>query len=478
MKPKTYNEEHILNSVFLGIEFEFFSKLKNTEVSRSLAKEIGKRVVIPYAIPPLGNKPKPMYHSPVEVTNNIFKLEPDYSGGLEMFELVTGPMPYKEAKEIISKVLEWIDKYGYTTEKCSIHINMSFDNNKVETINTIDKLDIMKFVLSFDEKYIYDRFPNRESSVYARSINSIIPNSFFFYSSPPADFSIKNSFNLPEEKYFGINFTKREKGYLEFRYLGGKDYEKKSKKIFEAIDHMALSFFNVLNSTDYTAKEKEKIRKIYDKHQELVRIFNNYDLFVEKYPKIIITVDLKDNEQIIKSFWESIRMDIFNLVVVSGLTSGRYNYDTDFGIKQLVEADLKRANIKNFDIINCTIEGIISKCDLYNSTFIESRLADCQAMRNNKFENCKIQHTILHPTNETKNCYIENKNLLINCKIENGVIRSGEIGALAEVSKETKIVETSSLNIAATTPNGEKKDNVIKPKDWQWIKSLKNKNNI
>ncbi len=473
MKIKNYSNNDIVNASLIGIEFEFFSKLENKEVARSLAKEIGKRVVIPYAIPPLGNKPKPMYHSPVEVTGSIFKLEPDYSGGLEMFELVTGPMPYKETKEIISKVLGWIDKYGYTTERCSIHINMSFDNNKVEPINSIDKLDVMKFILSFDEKFIYDRFPNRESSVYARTINSIIPNSFFFYNSPPTDFSVNNSFNLPEEKYFGINFTKREKGYLEFRYLGGKDYEKKSKKIFEAIDHMALSFFNVLNTSGYTSKEKEKIRKIYDSHQELVRVFNDYGSFAEKYPNIKVTVDLKDNEQIIKSFWESIRMDIFNLVVVSGLKKGRYNYDTDFGVKQLVGAKLKRANIKNYDIINCEIEGVIFKCDLYNSKFKESRLSECQAIRNNEFDNCKLQHILLHPTNETINCYIENKTLLINCKVEGGIIRSGEIGALAEVSKTTKIVESMSVNGATVTPTGEKKDDVEKPKDWRWIKSLK-----
>jgi hypothetical protein len=51
-----------------------------------------------------------------------------------------------------------------------------------------------------------------------------------------------------------------------------------------------------------------------------------------------------------------------------------------------------------------------------------------------------------------------------------GVIRNGEIGAMADVSDETKIVETTSSAEARMVPKGEKKEQ--KPKDWRWIKSL------
>lgn len=472
MKQKNYSQEDILNAAFIGVEFEFYSKLGNKEVARALADELGKRVVIPYAIPALGADPKPLYHSPIEVSGNIFKLEPDYSGGLEMYELVTGPLPYKETKGVILKILNWIDKFGYTTDRCSIHINLSFDETKVETLTSIDKLDIIKFVLSFDEKFIYDRFPNRKDSVYARSINSIIPNSVFFYTSPPSDFSINSFFNVPEEKYFGINFTKREKGYLEFRYIGGKDYEKKSKKIFECVDFMILSFFNVINSQGYTEAEKNKIRKIYNDHQELVRVFNNYRDFKEKFPDFEVTVDLKNDEQIIKSFWSKIRLDIFDLMITSKMTKGRYNYDTDFGVKQLVDVKLKNVILKDYDLINSEVEGFLFRCEIYNSTVKESRVLDCQAMRNNEFDNCKLQNTILQPTNTTKDCYIENKKLIINCKVEGGIIRSGEIGALAEISDTTKIVESLNKNGANKEEN---KSAEQKPKDWRWVKSFKKK---
>jgi hypothetical protein len=472
MKPKNYSKEDILNASRVGVEFEFYSKLGNKEVARSLAKEIGKRVVIPYTVPALGEKAKPLYHSPIEVTDSIFKLEPDYSGGLEMYELVTGPMGYKEAKEVIQKILGWIDKFGYTNEKCSIHLNMSFDIDKVQPLYTIDKLDVMKFVLAFDENFIYERFPTRRGSVYARTIRSIIPNSFFFYNSAPADFDVADNFNTPEEKYYGVNFTKREKNYLEFRYLGGKDYEKKAKKVLECLDHIAIQFFGILNSEGYTELEKTEIRRIYNNHREIVQVFNNYSDFARKYPDIKVTVDLKSDEQIIKSFWNNIRMDIFSLIVKSGLKAGKYNYDSDFATKQLVGAKLDKAVLVGYDLIDCEIEGYISKCDLYMCDIKESRLSDCQAMKENTFENCKLQMILLNPTNKAINCYIENKNLLINCKVEGGVIRNGEIGSLAEVSEDTKVVETATSAEAGAAPK-EEKDEKPKAKDWQWIKSLK-----
>jgi hypothetical protein len=471
MKPKNYSKEDVLNGVLLGIEFEFYSKLDNKEVARSLSKEIGKRVVIPYTIPALGSASKPLYHSPIEVTNNIFKLEPDYSGGLEMYELVTGPMDYKDAKDVIVKVLNWIDKFGYTNDRCSIHLNISFNADKVEALSSIDKLDVMKFVLAFDEKFIYDRFPTRKGSVYARTIRSIIPNSFFFYNSPPADFDVADNFNTPEEKYFGVNFTKREKNYLEFRYIGGKDYEKKSKKVLECLDHIALQFFSILNSTGYTEMEKTEIRRIYNTHRDLVKVFNDYSDFHAKYPDIKVTVDLKDNEQIIKSFWNSIRMDIFGLMVNSGLKKGKYNYDTDFGTKQLMGAKLDKAILSDYELIDCEIEGYIFRSDLYMCTIKESRLLECQALKENTFENCKLQMVLLNPTNKAIDCYIENKNMMINCFVDGGVIRSGEIGSLAEVSEKTKIVESGGNVQSGAAPT--QKEAKPEIKDWRWIKSLK-----
>ena len=42
-----------------------------------------------------------------------------------------------------------------------------------------------------------------------------------------------------------------------------------------------------------------------------------------------------------------------------------------------------------------------------------------------------------------ENCYIDSKEKEINCEIKGGIIRSGYIGTLAEISEETEVVRDS-----------------------------------
>ena len=140
---KKYSTEEILEGTKLGLEFEFYSNFDVFETAKALAKVLKKRVVVPLSLSTLG-EPKPLYHSPVTPTSSIFKLEPDYSGGKKMCELVTGPMKYAEARNVIIKVFEWIQSNGYTNERCSIHVNMSIDGNILPSIYTIQNINIPK----------------------------------------------------------------------------------------------------------------------------------------------------------------------------------------------------------------------------------------------------------------------------------------------------------------------------------------------
>ena len=222
---KSYTEAEILDGAKIGYEFEFYSNLPIEKTSRSIAKYISKRVVIPMALSNI-KEPKPLYHSPITPSSDIFKLEPDYSGGKNMMELVTGPMSYKDARNTLIKMFEWIKDNGYTNERCSIHANISLDPNKLPTLVNIPQMNVAKFILDFDEKPIYAVFPQREESVYARSIKNLRPNKIMFYSPSLEEFS-RSTMAIPDEKYFGVNFTKLEKGYLEYRYMGGKIIKQK-----------------------------------------------------------------------------------------------------------------------------------------------------------------------------------------------------------------------------------------------------------
>jgi hypothetical protein len=278
--------------------------------------------------------------------------------------------------------------------------------------------------------------------------------------------------NVPDQKYFGINFTKREKGYLEFRYMGGADYEKKPQKVLDTIDHCVNGFFDVLNSNDLSKVEKSKLKKLFKKHHDIVDSFSSLDKFIDVHKNIQITVDLGNDKQVIKTYWERIKLKLFDLIVNSGLKKGRFNLDTEFGDVQLAKAKLSNAVISDMDLVECEIDGVITDCALYFCKIENSRLKNCEAMKDNEFKNSKLQEIALHSTNTCDNCFIENNGLPINCKVVGGVIRKGEIGVMAEVDKNTSIVESKSKDETMEAPN-KKKEEI---KDWKWIKSL-SKNN-
>lgn len=436
---KNYTKTEVLDAGRVGIEFEFFSSMDVIKTAREMGKFIKKRIVVPMNISTFG-EPKPMYHSPVIPSSSIFKLEPDYSGGKKMCELVTGPMPYAEARNVIIKVFEWISDNGFTTERCSIHLNISIDDIKLPTRYTVQNLNMLKFILSFDENLIYRSFPDRKDSVYARSIKEIYPNDIFFFSDNTPVIS-SNNFTLPDEKYFGVNFLKREKGYLEYRYCGGKDYEKKSKKVLDILDYSILHLHDTLNFIDYTPEEVKYFKDLYKKQAALAKPFIRVESFKKAFPKLEVTIDLNGDESVIQTYWINIREKLFDLIIRGGLREGKFNYDSDLSKCQLLGAKIRNCKISDIEFISCDIEGVISYSAFYKCKVRNSRITDSTALIDNQFIFCKISEVPLHASNYCEDCFIENKKQTINCEVKGGVIRNGEIGKLANISKETSIVD-------------------------------------
>ena len=148
-----YSDE-LLNAIHMskvGFEFEFYSKSDLTKTKDSLTRVLGKKIRI-----------EDKAHSDFSPSVDVFKMEPDNSGGTGMIELVTGPMQYPEAKVILVKVLNWIKENGSTNDRSSIHVNLAFDLERMGAKFDMTKLDVGKFVLSFDEDLVYKTFPNRE----------------------------------------------------------------------------------------------------------------------------------------------------------------------------------------------------------------------------------------------------------------------------------------------------------------------------
>ena len=84
--------------------------------------------------------------------------------------------------KLLLKLFNWITYNGWTTDKCAFQINISLNRNK--TIKTkMSHLNILKYVLNFDEEFVYNFFPNRRDNIYAQSIKYMLPYNKFIYSS-------------------------------------------------------------------------------------------------------------------------------------------------------------------------------------------------------------------------------------------------------------------------------------------------------
>ena len=424
-----------LNAIYaskIGLEFEFFANEGLDEVKRSLSNALNKRIQI-----------EEKAHSDFSPSDEVFKLEPDNSGGTGMIELVTGPMPFVESKLIIAKTLKWIRENGSTNERCSIHINVAFDGKKLGTPTNISNLDIGKFVLNFDENKIYEAFPNRKDSVYAKSIKFIVPLSGMTQPSPER-ISWKN-YMFVSEKYYGVNFSKLPKNYIEFRYLGGKDYEKKYNTIMNLTEHFVLSLYETLTYPQYTEKDLQKLDAILEKHSSIVESYKDYQAFKKKFPKIRLMVDLKTYDQIVETFYPKMREEVFKLLTLAGLREGLINYDADTGRIQLKDAELMRCfEIKGIDIVDCKVQGNILNCDIFGSELLNSSLFESNLFGATDASDCKIEDSYVSKNVICKDSYVFGPRGVFSGEMEGGIFRKGRATKLARF-ENTEIIEIEKI---------------------------------
>ena len=425
-----FDKAHALATSVIGFEFEFFSDMVRGRIIESLSKLLGKKII-------LSSK----YHSKIPVNASTFKLEPDYSGGSKMNELITGPMPYAEAIPVLIKVLHWIDENGWTSDKCAFQFSVSFDNRD-RKLEKMERLDKLKFILGIDENVIYSNFGNRTNNVYAKSVKRIVPQNRFSILENVTTIDPK-LFKLPDDKYFGANFTKLPDGYIEIRYLGGKDYQKKVGAIREVVNYVVLFLHDILaGKKPYDKNDLDKLREMMREHTKVVRSFSDPESFFMNFPDFHVLVDLKAYEENIKTYWSHIREKIFDLIVEGGVKSCFFNYDTSVGRFQIKEAKSKDAIfIKDIDILDSRIKnGKIVNCRLYGCEVKNSEVYESQLINGNKVIDSKFQASSADYGNSLQNCYIDSPGKKIDCDVKGGVIRKADLGRNADVSKETEKV--------------------------------------
>ena len=427
---KFLDKYDFLKNAIIGLEFEFYMKdLSFYKTMEMLNSELEPVKVHGFR----------QYHSSFKPDKNNFKFEPDLSGGSNMVELVTGPLEYTDAKYYLIKILNFIQNYGYTNDRSSVHFNLSFNQSDKD----LNDLNILKLILNTDEEEIYRFFPSRKNNIYAKSIKNIIPYKEYDFFNIPID-TIKNNLILPDNKYFGINFlhinNNKETQRLEYRYIGGKDYHLSVGNIIYFLDRFILDTYNSID-TSFDQNDSDKLENYLENNISKFKSFSKYDNFLVEYPSIQIQVDQNHMYEIVNSYFPKMFDRLYDLIEsTDDLKDCIINYITATQKIEVVDATVKTLlSISNFEFVNCTIlDGIYENCNFYGCEINDSQISksriDSSDVNRSKVLSCRVENSVL------SDCFFMNG--FLNSDMRGGIYRSGDLGPYATISPETKLVGT------------------------------------
>lgn len=422
---KFLNQSSKLKDAVVGFEFEFYMK----DLSYYKTLELLNQELKPVKV--WGFR---QYHSEFRPDSHNFKIEPDLSGGSNMVELVTGPMDFYDAKYYLIKIISFIQNHGYTNEKSSIHFNISFKNKDLNDLNAL------KLILNIDEDEIYRSFPSRKGNIYAKTVKKIVPfKEYDFFNIPIM--VVKNNMRLPSDKYFGINFlhvnSDKNEQRLEFRYIGGQDYEKNSGQLIYFLERFIIDSYDSID-IDFDAEDANKLEEYLTNNIKSYKNLSKYDNFIVDFPTIQIQIDQNSQYDVVSTYYSKIYTRIFNLIdSTQDLKECIINYVTSSQTIEIVDGFVKTSTtLKNLDFVNSKIEGTFEDClflgcEIIKSQCIKSKLIQSD-VDDSKVLNCKVDQTTL------KNCYFMDGHL--NGDMYGGVFRSGKLGPYATMDSEVKIV--------------------------------------
>lgn len=436
---KDLSHKNLFDNVKIGFEFEFFSPIERPELAKKLEETLGKKVIW-----------TDDYHSDIPVSNTEFKLEPDFSGGFKMNELITGVLEYNEAIHVMYKVMNFIDEYGFTTERTGFHINMSLNEFDLGLTEKLSNLNVFKYILSLNEEKIFEMWPSAKSriqKIYKNSVSNIYPKNKFL-SETALSYSMPGSpldFNYPHSKYFGLNFDKLKDGYIEVRYAGGANYQSRRSDSANLINYIAESLFETLQSNNkYTPEERKKVSDIVKKQRDTILSIKTYENFVHNFPDIELYIDLKDDTRIVEANYLNLRDELFDLINFGNMKKGQVNYDTVAKRVQVKDTRLTEGfGIHDIDLINCTIEAELTNCTLFNCKVRSSHITECKILTDNDIRYCHLDECLFQRggNNRIDLSYLKNlPDSIIYANLNECIVRSGVIALESTVDNKTEIL--------------------------------------
>ena len=249
--------------------------------------------------------------------DDIERIEDD----IDNVEVVTYPLDLPDALHLMKGMFDHIKDVGFTDESCGLHINMSFQNVDLNRINPL-KLYIllnddymtggMKRVdrkgrqlgnRAWEEREFVERVVSDKKFIHTL-FNAAAYRSF-------DDIERVVSSAVTEEKHQGFSFGQAflpkdsNQQRVEFRYIGGDNYERKYDDIERDIYRYAYMLYAATNPKFGRKEYQRDLMKLLDKKSlkyfgirfvELQRIVRqNPDISI---PDVAMLLDVKDLQKV------------------------------------------------------------------------------------------------------------------------------------------------------------------------------------
>lgn len=429
MNLSGYSQKVVQASCLVSLDLDFYCKFSIKKVAEKFGQILKESVEI---VDEDGFTPD----------SNKFYIVKTYGMGKERYRFYTDNLLYAKARIVMISAFGVIKEFGYTDSSCIANFSIQFN----KSISNIDlrNVDILKFVLGFNEEMMWRFFPKQKNSVYVKSIKHLLPANKFYRS----ENSTTSTFDyvLPNMKFYGVLFDDIKDGVVHFRYIGGEKYEYGITSALDVIGICIDMLQKSYHQKEYTQKNKDDLKKIVKGCDRILEAYENSTKFKEKYPKIKLTVDLDDNTQILKSKYVKFRDQIFDLLANSDITEGEINYDSELSKIQAKGLKGHIFEIDEWEFLDCDLTiGYAIDCNFFECRLNDSSINRSNVYRYSVIKKSKIKDTYINRTCEVSDSFIHGEVSTIDGKVSRGKIIGGRIGNHSRISPETEKLDYTKI---------------------------------
>ena len=345
---------------------------------------------------------------------------------------------YYEALFILPKILELLK--GLKDFKNSyIYFRLGFNPD----FCNISQINILKFVLEFNEDYILKHLVDQTRDGSLEKLTDIKPQNL-----ESCVDTIKKSMDVlkfNDDDIYGINFSDIKLGYIVFKYAQEINYRNKWDELLKCINHTIITLYNTSVVSDFTKEEQKKIEELDKTYKNTSDAFGCYEIFKEKYSKIKLTKDLNSDNMDIDVIFPAIKEKLFDIVVKNDIKEAEINYDSDISKLQIKNLEVKKCyhlsgvDIVDSELTNCTLKD----CDIYDTKLEKSSIIKCNLFGYANCKECKFTDSFISRNIQLKDCRV-----------------TGALGKMGGIMKGGSLKNTSIISSMAEIDDDVEKTNV------------------